>query len=163
MAAECGSGVRKQNIIHYNKRSIWVPRRLLHCLMPKSTRILANRPTLSPEQIAVTQTSKGIQIRLYVKPNSNTDKITDIKSRCVHVAVSEATREGEANRGVVELISGVRRFLGRCYLERLTVWPRFSESGSATQLLWQGTKAVKKLCSFTPTNHLSMKKSKSVR
>jgi len=73
-------------------------------------RIPAHKPTSSPEQMVVSQTSQGIQIRLRVKPNSNEDRITDIQSHCVHVAVSEPAREGEANRGVIELMSNVRRF-----------------------------------------------------
>ncbi|KAF8575504.1 DUF167-domain-containing protein [Ramaria rubella] len=61
---------------------------------------------------AVTCTRNGIRIRLHVKPNSNVDRIVDFQQDKVHIAVTNIAKEGEANRGVRELLAkvlGVRK------------------------------------------------------
>lgn len=52
-------------------------------------------------------TINGVLVRLHVKPNYKFNRILSVRENAVHVAVSGRPRDGQANSGVVELLSEV--------------------------------------------------------
>lgn len=68
----------------------------------------APAPAAPVEPSPLSWTSKGLQIRLHVKPNAKVDEVIGIQDNKIHVYVTSPPQDGEANRNVVEVISLVR-------------------------------------------------------
>ncbi|KIJ24366.1 hypothetical protein M422DRAFT_258835 [Sphaerobolus stellatus SS14] len=61
--------------------------------------------SLKPEPSPLAWTSKGLQIQLHVKPNAKAGEVLGVQDDKIHVSVTSPPHDGQANRGVIEVMS----------------------------------------------------------